>query len=269
MTEPQLIQPNSHTHFQSTEAALPAAATSSHQIGEQGSNAIRKGSGPLSSSRPSGIRAGQQKSKSSQQSAGAGQKSLKAFFQPPAARASGAASGSVPTSSAPLPIPIAAAVASAPEIAQPSSVSNATSQLAAQQTSPLRSQTSLAATVSNSSAFSGQADVHSASSSQDVLAASQSSQAMSLSQSMPGAEKAAATEAWQRIHTKMKAPKCKGHNEDCVIREVKKNGPNKGEQGKRCQRDTKFLIGLSYKSVLSFSHYAVFDTDGMYCCPIT
>ena len=41
--------------------------------------------------------------------------------------------------------------------------------------------------------------------------------------------KAAATAAWSKIHSKMKAPKCKGHNEDCVIREVKKNGPNKGE----------------------------------------
>lgn len=41
--------------------------------------------------------------------------------------------------------------------------------------------------------------------------------------------KAAATAAWSKIHSKMKAPKCKGHGEDCVIREVKKNGPNKGE----------------------------------------
>ncbi len=43
------------------------------------------------------------------------------------------------------------------------------------------------------------------------------------------ADKAAATAAWSKIHSKMKAPKCKGHGEDCVIREVKKNGPNKGK----------------------------------------
>ena len=42
-------------------------------------------------------------------------------------------------------------------------------------------------------------------------------------------EKAAVTAAWSKIQSKMKAPKCRGHNEDCVIREVKKNGPNKGE----------------------------------------
>ena len=43
------------------------------------------------------------------------------------------------------------------------------------------------------------------------------------------ADKAAVTAAWSKIHSKMKAPKCKGHGEDCVIREVKKNGPNKGD----------------------------------------
>jgi len=42
------------------------------------------------------------------------------------------------------------------------------------------------------------------------------------------AGKAAVTAAWSKIQNKMKAPKCKGHGEDCVIREVKKNGPNKG-----------------------------------------
>ena len=44
------------------------------------------------------------------------------------------------------------------------------------------------------------------------------------------AGKAAVTAAWSKIHSKMKAPKCRGHNEDCVIREVKKNGPNKGDK---------------------------------------
>lgn len=42
------------------------------------------------------------------------------------------------------------------------------------------------------------------------------------------AGKAAVTAAWSKIQSKMKAPKCRGHSEDCVIREVKKNGPNKG-----------------------------------------
>ena len=62
----------------------------------------------------------------------------------------------------------------------------------------------------------------SAASSQGDLLASQDSTAAA-----PG-DKAAVTAAWSKIHSKMRAPKCKGHNEDCVIREVKKSGPNKG-----------------------------------------
>lgn len=41
-------------------------------------------------------------------------------------------------------------------------------------------------------------------------------------------DRATAAAAWQQIHQKMKPPKCAGHKEDCVIREVKKAGPNKG-----------------------------------------
>ena len=52
--------------------------------------------------------------------------------------------------------------------------------------------------------------------------------ASSQSGSAPDADKAAVTAAWSRIQSQMKAPKCKGHGEDCVIREVKKSGPNKG-----------------------------------------
>ena len=40
---------------------------------------------------------------------------------------------------------------------------------------------------------------------------------------------AAAASAWKQIQERMKPPKCKGHNEDCVIRQVKKKGPNFGE----------------------------------------
>ncbi|DBB00825.1 hypothetical protein WJX77_012431 [Trebouxia sp. C0004] len=50
------------------------------------------------------------------------------------------------------------------------------------------------------------------------------------------ASKAAVTAAWSKIQNKMKAPKCKGHGEDCVIREVKKNGPNKGRLFYVCRR---------------------------------
>jgi len=57
---------------------------------------------------------------------------------------------------------------------------------------------------------------------------SQSDAFGSQSSSAADAGKAAVTAAWSKIQNKMKAPKCKGHGEDCVIREVKKNGPNKG-----------------------------------------
>ena len=57
---------------------------------------------------------------------------------------------------------------------------------------------------------------------------SQSNAFGSQSSSAADAGKAAVTAAWSKIQNKMKAPKCKGHGEDCVIREVKKNGPNKG-----------------------------------------
>ena len=68
-----------------------------------------------------------------------------------------------------------------------------------------------------------------------VSAVSSSQSSVSAPESQPSlsaasdAEKAAVTAAWSKIQSKMKAPKCRGHNEDCVIREVKKNGPNKGE----------------------------------------
>lgn len=38
-----------------------------------------------------------------------------------------------------------------------------------------------------------------------------------------------AAAAWRTIQEKMKPPKCRGHNEECVIRQVKKKGPNFGE----------------------------------------
>ncbi len=44
-----------------------------------------------------------------------------------------------------------------------------------------------------------------------------------------GVSSAAAASAWKQIQERMKPPKCKGHNEDCVIRQVKKKGPNFGE----------------------------------------
>ena len=46
----------------------------------------------------------------------------------------------------------------------------------------------------------------------------------------PQVDRATAAAAWQQIHKKMKPPKCGGHKEDCVIREVKKPGPNKGKR---------------------------------------
>ena len=38
----------------------------------------------------------------------------------------------------------------------------------------------------------------------------------------------AAKAAWAQIQQRMKPPLCKGHNEPCVIRQVKKGGPNQG-----------------------------------------
>jgi len=42
--------------------------------------------------------------------------------------------------------------------------------------------------------------------------------------------------AWQRITNSMKAPCCSGHKEPCVIRTVKKKGPNLGRQFWCCAR---------------------------------
>lgn len=49
-----------------------------------------------------------------------------------------------------------------------------------------------------------------------------------LTNGMAQVDRVAAAAAWRQIQQKMKAPKCPGHNEECVIREVKKAGPNKG-----------------------------------------
>ena len=43
-----------------------------------------------------------------------------------------------------------------------------------------------------------------------------------------GKPKQSAIQAWNKIKERMKPPKCRGHNEDCVIRQVKKKGPNHG-----------------------------------------
>ena len=43
-----------------------------------------------------------------------------------------------------------------------------------------------------------------------------------------GISPVSAATAWKQIQNRMKPPKCKGHNEDCVIRQVKKKGPNLG-----------------------------------------
>ncbi len=80
---------------------------------------------------------------------------------------------------------------------------------------------SLASALSHSQAEAADPSARSAQSSQSDAFGSQSNSAAD-------AGKAAVTAAWSRIQNKMKAPKCKGHGEDCVIREVKKNGPNKG-----------------------------------------
>lgn len=80
---------------------------------------------------------------------------------------------------------------------------------------------SLASAPSHSQAEAADPSSRSAQSSQSDAFGSQSNSAAD-------AGKAAVTAAWSKIQNKMKAPKCKGHGEDCVIREVKKNGPNKG-----------------------------------------
>ncbi|KAK9830809.1 hypothetical protein WJX74_008240 [Apatococcus lobatus] len=46
----------------------------------------------------------------------------------------------------------------------------------------------------------------------------------------------AAAHAWKQIQQRMQAPKCKGHNEDCVIRQVKKSGANQGRLFYVCNR---------------------------------
>lgn len=53
---------------------------------------------------------------------------------------------------------------------------------------------------------------------QEVSEASQASNASA----------SAAATAWRQIQQRMRPPKCKGHGEDCVIRQVKKGGANQG-----------------------------------------
>ena len=45
-----------------------------------------------------------------------------------------------------------------------------------------------------------------------------------------------AVAAWQRIQQSMKPPRCKGHGEACVVRQVKKKGPNQGRVFFVCAR---------------------------------
>lgn len=49
-------------------------------------------------------------------------------------------------------------------------------------------------------------------------------------------QRSTAVNAWRRIATVMQPPKCKGHNEPCVIRTVKKKGDNNGRQFYVCAR---------------------------------
>ena len=50
----------------------------------------------------------------------------------------------------------------------------------------------------------------------------------------PASSTAAAKAAWSRIQESAKPPLCGGHQEPCVIREVKKKGPNKGMMLSKC-----------------------------------
>ena len=50
----------------------------------------------------------------------------------------------------------------------------------------------------------------------------------------PAGSTTAAKAAWSRIQESAKPPLCSGHQEPCVIREVKKRGPNKGMMLSRC-----------------------------------
>lgn len=213
---------------------LNAAVDGSQQIAQSG----RVSSGLAPSTRPnSGSRAGQQPAR-------AGQKSLKAFFQPPAAKA--AAERPLQTTS---PSPTAGSLADVASV-QTSSCGDAARQ--SHQASPFSGQHPFLATADNAAGSSviapdqpasdaAHVQVTAGTQSQDTAPLSQVSSAMSISHSIPDTEKAAATEAWQRIHTKMKAPRCKGHSEDCVIREVKKNGPNKGERQTSAAASTAFV----------------------------
>ena len=223
-----LAQPSSANPLPQSQSdqgsLLNATVDGSQQIAQSG----RTGSGLAPSTRPSsGSRAGQQLAR-------AGQKSLKAFFQPPAAKA--AAERPLQTTS---PSPAAGSLADVASV-QTSSCGDTDRQ--SHQAPPFKSQHPFLVTgdhVAGSSVIApdqpasdaAHMQVAADTQSQDTTSLSQSqpSSAMSTSQSIPDTEKAAATEAWQRIHSKMKAPRCKGHSEDCVIREVKKNGPNKGK----------------------------------------
>jgi hypothetical protein len=42
-------------------------------------------------------------------------------------------------------------------------------------------------------------------------------------------QNSAAKAVWREIQERMKPPLCKGHSEPCVIRQVKKGGPNQGK----------------------------------------
>ena len=47
-------------------------------------------------------------------------------------------------------------------------------------------------------------------------------------------QNASAKAAWAQIQQRMKPPLCKGHSEPCVIRQVKKGGPNQGKPATLC-----------------------------------
>lgn len=217
--------------------ALQDSAVASSQQTRQESGSLSKMASPLE--RPgSGSRASQLSARAGQQPVGAGQRSLKAFFQPPAAKV--AAAGAVAFSPALNMVPVTLAGDAIAKMPKPLSVSAASPQAGAVQSSPFKTLTSLPVTTAyttaclqqsaNASGLDGAQSQAAGGASQEAAGVplSQHSLGVSVSQSVLDVDKAAATEAWQRIHTKMKAPRCKGHSEDCVIREVKKNGPNKG-----------------------------------------
>ena len=79
--------------------------------------------------------------------------------------------------------------------------------------------------------------------------------------------RAEAAAAWRNIQQRMQPPLCAGHGEPCVIRQVKKAGPNKGAQVAFCMNTNKHRLACALYVGLMDASYPRLLTYCITACP--